>query len=249
MPVPREYAGDFNGMHWPTDRMSRTMAVAAAFGLLGACTTVEDVPGGKDAYAVIPSPMAVGTDYHISPDDVLRIQVYHEPGLSLEDAQVTAAGMVRMPLIGDVSVAGLSASEASDVIAGRLGERYLVSPQVTIFVKKAVGRRITVDGEVREPGLFPVEGRLGLLQAVALAKGPSRIASLSQVVVVRHADGQRKAAMFDLSAIRKGEAPDPEILPGDTIIVGLSRAKAILGTALLAAPAIGMGFIALDGGR
>jgi len=154
-----------------------------------------------------------------------------------------------MPLIGDVPVAGLSAGEASDVIAGRLGERYLVSPQVTIFVKKAVGRRITVDGEVREPGVFPVDGRLSLLQSIALAKGPTRLASVKQIMVVRSMDGDKKAALFDLSAIRKGEAPDPEILPGDIIIVGLSRAKAILGGGLLALPAIGAGFVALDGGR
>ncbi|WP_242122782.1 polysaccharide biosynthesis/export family protein [Sphingobium sp. Sx8-8] len=236
-------------MNRPTNSNHRIWAGLAACAMLGACSTVEDAPQGKDAYAAIPPAPAVGMDYHISPDDVLRIQVYHEPGLSLEDAQVTAAGMVRMPLIGDVSVAGLSASEASDVIAGRLGDRYLVSPQVTVFVKRAVGRRITVDGEVRQPGVFPIEGRLGLQQAVALASGPTRLASLGQIVVVRIADGQRKAAMFDLSAIRKGEAPDPEILPGDTIIIGLSRAKAILGGALLAVPALGVGFIALDGGH
>ncbi|WP_176590890.1 polysaccharide biosynthesis/export family protein [Sphingobium sp. EM0848] len=236
-------------MNRPIDSKCQTLAAIMACALLGACSTVEDAPKGEAAYAAIPPAPAVGVDYHISSDDVLRIQIYHEPDLSLEDAQVTAAGMVRMPLIGDVSVAGLSASEASDVIAGRLGERYLVSPQVTVFVKKAAGRRITVDGEVREPGLFPIDGRMGLLQAVALAKGPSRLASLGQIVVVRQADGQRKAAMFDLSAIRKGEAPDPEILPGDTVIVGLSRAKAILGGALLAVPAVGVGFIALDGGR
>lgn len=225
------------------------LAAITACALLGACTTVEDAAQGDAAYAAIPPAPAVGVDYHIAPDDVLRVQIYHEPGLSLEDAQVTAAGMVRMPLIGDVSVAGLSAGEASDVIAGRLGERYLVSPQVTVFVKKAVGRRITVDGEVREPGLFPIDSRMGLLQAVAIAKGPTRLANLSQIIVVRHADGQRQAARFDLSAIRRGEAPDPEILPGDMIIVGLSRTKAILGGSLLALPAIGMGFIALDGGR
>ncbi len=186
-------------------------------------------------------------DYRIAPDDVLRISIYHEPGLSLEDARVTAAGMVRMPLVGDISVAGLSAEEAGDVIAGRLGQRYLVSPQVTVFVKQAVGRRITVDGEVREPGLFPFAGRLTLSQAVAMAKGPTRIASLGQIVVVRQEEGQRKAAMFSLAAIRKGEAADPEILPGDMVIVGLSRARAILGGALLAAPALATGFIALDG--
>lgn len=236
-------------MHQPIISMNRMLGLAAACALLGACSTVEDAPKGEAAYAVLSPPPAVGQDYRITPDDVLRIQVYHEPGLSMEDAQVTAAGMVRMPLIGDVPVAGLSAGEAADVIAGQLGERYLVSPQVTVFVKKAVGRRITVDGEVREPGLFPIDGRVGLIQAVAMAKGPTRLASLRQIVVVRQIDGQRKAAMFDLPAIRKGEAPDLEILPGDTIIVGLSRAKAILGGALLAAPAIGIGFVALDGGR
>jgi len=229
--------------------INRSIVSLAALGLLGACATVEDAPRGEEAYAVIPPAPAVGMDYRIAPDDVLRIQVYHEPGLSLEDAQVTAAGMIRMPLIGDVSIAGLTASEASDVIAGRLGERYLVSPQVSLFVKKAVGRRVTLDGEVREPGLYPVDGRLSLLQAVALAKGPTRLAGLDQVVIVRQIEGQRQAALFDLAAIRKGQAPDPEILPGDQVIVGLSRAKAILGGALLAIPALATGFIALDGGR
>lgn len=227
-----------------------SMGVALVAGLaLSACSTAPDAPRGEEAYALIPAPPAVARDYQIAPDDVLRIQIYHEPDLSLEDARVTAAGQVRMPLIGDVPVAGLSAGEAADVIAGRLGDRYLVSPQVTVFVKQAVARRITVDGEVREPGLFPFAGRIGLIQAVAMAKGPTRAASLGQVVVVRQVQGERQAAMFDLGAIRKGAAPDPEILPGDLVIVGLSRAKAILGGTLLAAPAVAAGFIALDGRR
>lgn len=229
--------------------INRSIVALAACGLIGACSTVEDAPRGEAAYVAIPPAPAIGMDYRIAPDDVLRIQVYHEPDLSLEDAQVTAVGMVRMPLIGDVSVAGLTSGEASDVIAARLGERYLVSPQVTLFVKKAVGRRVTVDGEVREPGLYPVDGRLTLLQAVALAKGPTRLAGLNQVVVVRQMEGQRLAALFDLAAIRKGKAPDPEILPGDRVIVGLSQAKAILGGALIALPALATGFIALDGNR
>lgn len=233
----------------PTDKIQQAMAVFVASALLGGCATVEKAPRDAAAYAVVPAAPAVGLDYSVAPGDVLRVQVYHEPGLSLEDAEVTAAGMVRLPLIGDVPVAGLSAGEASDVIAGKLGERYLVSPQVTVFVKKAVGRRITVDGEVREPGLYPIDGRFGLQQALVLAKGPSRLASLKQIIIVRQADGQRKAAMFDLTAIRRGEAPDPEILPGDTIIVGFSRAKAILGGTLLALPALGAAFVALDGER
>ncbi|MFC3441292.1 polysaccharide biosynthesis/export family protein [Sphingobium rhizovicinum] len=227
--------------------ISRSLVAMMACAGLCACATVEDAPRGEAAYVAIPPPPAIGMDYRLSPDDVLRIQIYHEPGLSQEDAQITAAGMVRMPLVGDVPVAGLTAGEAADVIAGRLGERYLVSPQVTVFVKKAVGRRIALDGEVREPGLYPIDGRLTLSQAVLLGKGPTRLAGLGQVVVVRQIEGQRQAARFDLAAIRKGEAPDPEILPGDQVIVGLSRAKAILGGALIAVPALAAGFIALDG--
>ena len=59
-------------------------------GGLAACTTVEDAPRGEQAYAIMPPPPAVGLDYRIAPDDVLRIQVYHEPDLSLEDARVDA---------------------------------------------------------------------------------------------------------------------------------------------------------------
>jgi polysaccharide export outer membrane protein len=224
-----------------------SLILLTALAPLGACATIEKAPEGEAAYAEMPAARALGADYRIAADDILRIKVFHEPDLSLEDAQVTAAGMVRMPLVGDVPVAGLSTGEASDVIAGRLGERYLVSPQVTIFVKKAVSRRITVDGEVREPGLYPIEGRISLVQAVALAHGPTRLAG--KAVVIRQADGQRKAALFDLAAIRKGKAADPEILPGDMVIVGLSRAKAVVGGALLAIPALAAGFIAIDGHR
>ena len=101
----------------------RAIMAALLLGSVAACATVEDAPRGDQAYAVIPPPPAVGMDYRLSPDDVLRIQVYHEPDLSLEDAQVDAQGMVRMPLIGAVPVAGLSASEAADVIAGRRNSR------------------------------------------------------------------------------------------------------------------------------
>lgn len=214
---------------------------------LSACATSPDAASGGAAYALMPPSAPVGVDYHIAPDDILKIDVYREAGLSLSDATVNAAGNLRMPLIGDVPVAGLSANEAADVIAGRLGERYLVAPQVTVFIKKAVGRRITVDGEVREPGVFPIDGRMTLSQGVAIAKGPKRLANLGEVVILRQRDGQRQAAMFDLNAIRANKADDPEILPGDTIVVGLNRAKAILGGILLAAPTLAAGFIALDG--
>lgn len=224
-------------------RIAATLAMALV--MAGCATTGQGLPGSQ---AVDAAPLPVATaDYHIAPDDVLRIKVYHEPDLSLEDARVNAAGAVRLPLVGDVPVAGLTADESADRIAARLGQRYLVSPQVTIFVKEAVGRRFTIDGEVRQPGRYQIDGRLGLADAVAMAKGATRLAGLGEVIIVRQVDGQQQAARFDLGAIRKGRSEDPQIMPGDRIFVGLSRLKAALGGALIAIPVLSAGFIALDG--
>lgn len=228
-------------------KLYRALLAAVTLGALSACSSVPDAPSGEDAYAAIPAAQAVGVDHVIAPDDVLKIDIYREPDLSLQDAAVDAKGAIRLPLVGDVSVGGLTAHEAADVIAGRLGERYLVAPQVTVFVKSSPSRRFTIDGEVREAGVFPVDGRIGLMQAVAMAKGATRIASLSQIVVIRRVDGQRQAAKFDLNAIRAGTAPDPDVREGDVILVGLSHAKAALYGLLSAAPLLTTAFIAVDG--
>ena len=79
----------------------RLTALFAITACLAGCATVEDAPRGPEAYAIAPPAPAVGMDYRIAPDDILRIHIYHEPDLSLEDAQVTAAGMVRMALIAN----------------------------------------------------------------------------------------------------------------------------------------------------
>jgi polysaccharide export outer membrane protein len=223
----------------------RIVATASMACLIGGCSTVEQAPVGDAAYAVVPAD-AQPVDYALHAGDVLRVTIYHEPGLSLEDAEIAATGDLRLPLAGDVPVSGLTTAQASDAIAERL-QRYVVRPQVTLFVKKAVGRRVTMDGEVQTPGLYPVDGQLTLMQAIAQAGGPSRVAKLDEVVVIRGVDGERMAARFDLGAIRKGEAPDPLILPGDRIIIGLSALKMALGITLRTAPALAAGFVALDG--
>jgi polysaccharide export outer membrane protein len=73
--------------------------------------------------------------------------------------------------------------------------------------------------------VFPVEGRVTLLQAIALAKGPSQVADLDTTLIFRTQNGQKSAAKFDIGAIARGKAPDPEVLPGDTIAVGASGFK------------------------
>ena len=94
-------------------------------------------------------------------------------------------------------------------------------------IKRSTARVVTVDGAVRESGSFPVAGPMTLIQAVSLAKGTTEEANPRRVAVFRTIQGERQAAAFDLTAIRRGQAPDPEIYPGDIIVVDGSGIKAL----------------------
>src|SRR3546814_3916383 len=78
--------------------------------------------------------------------------------LSLEEVPVDASGNILFPLIGQVSVSGKTSTELSNAIAERLGERYLVDPQVSTIVSTSASQNVTVEGAVNKPGVFPLQG-------------------------------------------------------------------------------------------
>ncbi|GAA4779051.1 polysaccharide biosynthesis/export family protein [Stakelama sediminis] len=164
-------------------------------------------------------------DYRLGPLDVLSVTVFQEPDLSFDKLQVDASGNVSFPLIGTVHAQGKTASELSDDIAARLGKKYLVDPQVSVTVVSSVSQNVTVEGDVKEPGVYPVNGQSTLLQALAQAQSPTDVAKLDQVVIFRNIDGKRAGAVFNVKAIREGRAPDPQVLGGDVIVVGFDAVK------------------------
>lgn len=163
-------------------------------------------------------------DASITPLDHLDITVFREPDLSVADVTVDEGGHVALPLVGEFMAAGKSTEALSVAIANRLRE-YVKNPQVAVTVKQAASRRVTVAGSVVQPGVYPIEGRLTLLQAVSLARGPSQVADLDQTYIFRVRDGKRSVARFDLNAIAKGNANDPEVISGDTVSIGSSGLK------------------------
>ena len=169
-------------------------------------------------------PTAPRPEASITPLDRLGVTVFREPDLSVEDVAVDESGRIVLPLVGGVSAAGKSTEQLSLEISDKL-RRYLKTPQVAVTVKQAASRKVTVTGSVVQPGVYPLEGRLTLLQAVALAQGPSQVASLDDTLIFRTRNGQRQAARFDLKAIAKGKAEDPEVISGDTIAIGASGFK------------------------
>lgn len=190
-----------------------------------------------DLQMVQGSPAPSG-EYRIGVGDKLAVRVFQVDDLSFEELVVDTSGNINMPLIGAVRGSDRTAGEMSLDIAGRLAAQYLRDPQVTVTVKEAASQKITVDGAVTKPGVYEMRGSTSLLQAVAMAEGPSRVADLTRVAVFRSIDGRRSVALFDLSAIRQGRASDPQVLGDDVIVVDTSRLSSALREVVGALPAL-----------
>lgn len=190
-------------------------------------TSAEAVFAGTVATAagknIVPPP----EDYRISPLDVIEVSVFQVDELT-RTVQVNNNGLISMPLIGSIQAGGKTTTDLASHIARKLAERYLQSPQVSVFVKEYTSQRVTVDGAVKKPGIFATTGRLSLLQAVALAEGLNDVADPGGVIVFRTVDNKRMAARFDLTEIRRGIADDPLLNAGDVVMVDESKARTTL---------------------
>lgn len=188
----------------------------------------------QSARAVTPAQ----NEYRIGVGDKLNVRVFQVADLSFDELVVDTSGNIQMPLIGAVASAGRTAGEMSIDIAERLSAQYLRNPQVTVTVTEAANQKITIDGAVTKPGVYVIRGSTSLLQSVAMAEGPTRVADLSRVAVFRSIDGQRSVALFDLAAIRQGRAPDPQVLGDDVVVVDASRLNSALREVVSAMPAL-----------
>jgi polysaccharide export outer membrane protein len=224
--------------------------VVLAASLVGGCAagnlSNSNSARGEAAYAAIAPAVPQSQserDYHIGPLDTLAISVYQEPEISTPanaPLQVDANGNITMPLIGTVPAAGKTATELAAVIADRLSTKYLENPQVNVQVASSVSQKVTVQGEVMQAGGYEDVGPTTLHGALSLARGETRVAALSQVLVYREVNGKRVGALFNVEQIRKGILPDPEILGNDVVVVGYSKGKAIWRDILSTSPLLGV---------
>ncbi|MBA2238441.1 MAG: polysaccharide export protein [Lysobacter sp.] len=178
-----------------------------------------------------------GAEYRIGPEDLLEISVYGLPDLS-RTVRVNAGGQISLPLAGSFQAGGKTVVELEKAVAGKLQENYLQDPQVSVFVKEATSQRVTVEGAVRKPGIYPMTGSTTLLQAIAVAEGLDPLANPAGVVVFRTIDGQKMGAVFDIKAIRAGAMEDPRIYGNDIVVVDQSGPKTVLRRFIESVPAL-----------
>ena len=183
------------------------------------------------------------SDLRVGPLDILAISVFGVPELK-GDYQVDYEGQLKIPLIGQLPVTGYTATELSVLLENKLSKDYLQNPDVTVLMKKPQDRLITIDGSVEKPGQYPVQGKMTLLQAVAMSGGTDEYAELKRVIVIREVGGERKVAGFNLKDIRRGMAEDPTVYPNDIIVVDGSEVKRNYQEFLRSVPLLGL-FLAL----
>lgn len=221
----------------------RLLAIAL-FGLtVSGCMSAMTNSGGKshvptgttlerpDNAAAVADPAS----HRIGISDKLNITVFQVPDLSGE-FQVDQTGNINLPLIGTVQALGRTPPELSQVLQEKFGATYLRNPNVQVAVKEATAQTFTVDGSVKNPGVYKIVGQTTLIKAVASASGVSEDADTGSVVVFRQINGQRMAAKFNLAAIRRGNAEDPVIYGNDIVVVDGSRARAVYKELLQAFP-------------
>ncbi len=231
------------GFRWrgTTRSASGPMAAAAALALLAGCAT----RGGPVPYDVknfgapdVKSPEDVAYDVPLGPLDVLRINVFQVPDLSGE-YQVDGRGFLNLPLIGQVSVRDKRPDEFATTLEHLYAQKYLNDPNVTIRVMTTSNRNVTVEGGVNRPGIFQLPGKTTLLGAVAIAGGINlNDGNAKRVAIFRKRDGKTMAAAFDLVAIRRGQAEDPLVYPGDTVVIDSSALRSLYRDLIQTLPAI-----------
>jgi polysaccharide export outer membrane protein len=180
----------------------------------------------------------------IGPLDTILVDVFNVPDLSRE-LQVDAGGRIAMPLAGTVDARGKTAAELAASIETALRAHYVRNPEVTVNIKSSVSQVVTIDGQVVEPGLYPVTNQMTLLRAIASAKGFSEYARADDVVILRTVDGRKMAGLYNVAAIRRGMYDDPAIYANDVIVVGDSPKRRMFRDFISLAPLLAAPLVAI----
>ena len=182
-------------------------------------------------------PTDVGDSYRLHPQDVIQIVVLGEPELSDASIRIAIDGSIELPMIGPIQAAGLTTRDLSRRAAALYTPGILVKPEIYVKLVSSVVQRFTVEGSVTQPGVFDLAGPTTLLVALARAQSPTSTADLRRVAIIRNATVQRVGAVFDVEQIRAGRQADPQIQPGDVVVVTSSWAKSAYRDLLSIAPA------------
>ena len=156
----------------------------------------------------------------IGPGDTVRITAYRNPDLTTE-ARLSDEGKLNVPLVGEMSLRGLTPDQAAKRIADRLKSgKYVLDPQITVTVVQARSRLVSILGFVNSPGRYELDGiSAKISDVIAMAGGLDPNAS-DRIVLHPSGAGKSEPVVVDLSSIIQGDSSkNIEVRGGDSIFV------------------------------
>jgi polysaccharide export outer membrane protein len=166
------------------------------------------------------SPTAVPDDFIIGLEDVLAVNVWKEPELSVKEAVVRPDGKISIPLVGDIQASGSTPKQLQERITDKMKE-FVASPNVTVVVVKIGSQSVSIVGQVAKPGVYYLGSPLTVLELLARAGGFREDAKIKKIMIVRQ-DGQKTSHFgFNYKDVSKGQNLQQNITlkNGDVIIV------------------------------
>ncbi|HKE31564.1 MAG TPA: polysaccharide biosynthesis/export family protein [Candidatus Angelobacter sp.] len=195
------------------------VAALALSGMAGAQELAKAEPAGsKDAKVSSPEKAVEQPEYIVGEGDVLHINVWKETEIS-QTVVVRPDGNISLPLVNEISVAGLSPRQIQQLVTEKL-KSILTNPQVTVSVAEVRSKMVYITGEVGKPGAYSVASPLNVLQLIARAGGLNEFASRKNIYILRGND-KKNRLHFNYKEVVKGKHSEQNIIlqPGDTVVV------------------------------
>lgn len=183
----------------------------------------------EEEAAIMPYYSSFFTNYTLGPEDIISVEVFGQcPNYCKLNITIPPTGRISYPLIREgVSVRGKSVEQIQDEIAKKLNE-YIIDPQVTVSLDKAVSSRYSILGDIAKPGVQTMSRRISILEAIAESGGIAQTGNTKQVVVLRaNANNQLTPIPVSLREMQLGKTEIFYLQPGDQIIVSGNKFKTI----------------------
>lgn len=172
-------------------------------------------PANQESQAAAASQAPKG--YRVDVDDEILISVWHEPELS-QTVTIRSDGMITLPLINDLKVAGLTTDEMQALLTEKM-KNLVNDPQVTVIVKAVRSRKVYLAGNVVRQGVYPISGHTTVLELLVEAGGLGTFAKTGSIYILRNENGKQVRIPFDYKKALKGKGANPELIPGDMVVV------------------------------
>jgi polysaccharide export outer membrane protein len=194
------------------------MAIASAAPATAQIPTPTGAPTQPQAPVAAPGVQVPG-EYVIGPEDVLGINFWRDTDMT-GDVTVRPDGRITLPLIGDITAAGLTPEQLKSEIT-KAASKLIEDPSVTVIVRAINSRKVFITGQVATPNAYPLTRDLTVMQLITLAGGLTEFADKKNITVLRTENGQQRVFKFNYNDVSKGKGLSQNIIlkPGDTVVV------------------------------